>query len=345
MENITIRDCYSDGIHVAGGTGTNGSSQVAVRRCRIDNCGRSGARVTAAIGVTFENCDFVNTSGFAGGPNAGIELAPAASCAVSNVNVRGCNFIGNSGVGLLFAAPSAGGQSSVLRCLFDGNGKGGVTLSNAPSCVLVGNRIVNHSGSGYAGISIDKSPRAIVSANLMENNFRGIVVTNAAFVQVTGNNVFGTGLAGVGDGIFLGGPASDDATVNRNSVTKHGNGIQIYTVKRAHVTRNKLELNKLRGMLLSAMSDSLVTANSFATNGLASFGVYEDILLESSSLTNDVTQNVFRRVSRTVRSIRIADAASAGNRVTHNDLGGLNRLEVVAGTLTNWDGSVKNWNK
>lgn len=113
IDNVTIRNCWGDGI-VIGRSYDNTASfcdTVRISNVTCDNNRRQGISVTTCRNLWITDCILKNTNGTA--PQAGIDLEPdQAYEALENINIINLKTENNSGAGILVAPFKLGSGSS-----------------------------------------------------------------------------------------------------------------------------------------------------------------------------------------------------------------------------------------
>lgn len=107
-KNLTVRDVYAknmyfDGIYVRASDVNDSNTypeRVLIDNVVCDACGRNGASIIGANGITVQNSLFKNTIG---NPGAGLDVEPNASdiYGVRNLMIDNCAFVQNAGRGLV----------------------------------------------------------------------------------------------------------------------------------------------------------------------------------------------------------------------------------------------------
>ncbi len=114
IEGLVARDCWGDGVDIAGAT------DVTLCSVTADNNRRQGMSITSVNGMVVRNCTFKNTHGTL--PEDGLDIEPNSGDTVNNVLITGCTFSGNSGFGLEVGVPiSLTGKAWVTAIVVDGN--------------------------------------------------------------------------------------------------------------------------------------------------------------------------------------------------------------------------------
>lgn len=119
LRDISINDCWGDGIYIAGT-----SKDILVSNVICDNNRRQGMSVIAVNGLIVKGSTFKNTNGTA--PMAGIDLEPNnPNELVTNVLIESCKFINNERKGLhMFGLFGPVNKVKVINCIMDNNSIG-----------------------------------------------------------------------------------------------------------------------------------------------------------------------------------------------------------------------------
>ncbi|MFA6003657.1 MAG: right-handed parallel beta-helix repeat-containing protein, partial [Elusimicrobiota bacterium] len=174
VEGITVKDCWGDGIYIAG------ASSVTVHNIIADNNRRQGLSLVSGDAIAVTSSVFKNTNGTA--PAFGIDVEPNAGTPVSNVRIESCTFTNNIGGGI-----SIGGNDTVTNVLVNNN-----ILSGNGNFVYV---------DGYnvpAGIDVAGASAGIqITNNTIANNYyNGIFLANwltlPTNITIAGNTITGT---------------------------------------------------------------------------------------------------------------------------------------------------------
>jgi parallel beta-helix repeat protein len=163
IEGVTAKDNWGDGFLIARWTAANTN----LKYCSViaDNNRRQGMSVTSVDGMIVKNSIFKNTNGT--NPMAGIDLEPAVTAdTVKNVQILNSVFTGNRGAGLLFWG---GNSSTVTNITVDGN-------------------TMNGSTSHY-GIQVENSKNSTITNNVVQNNWKGVMLVSNTSGIVVSNNI------------------------------------------------------------------------------------------------------------------------------------------------------------
>ena len=118
IEGLRVENSGGDGFYVDGGSNRLWSENVTIRDCVSDGNHRQGISVISAVNLTIENCTFSDTSGTA--PEAGIDLEPdEAKQRLVNIVIRNCIFENNHGHEMLVYLNKFDGRTAPVSILFD----------------------------------------------------------------------------------------------------------------------------------------------------------------------------------------------------------------------------------
>ncbi len=319
IQNVTIRDCYYDGILLTGNQGTRG---VLVRGVVAEDNGRTGLAAVSVQDVTLDSSTFRGTRGQR--PEAGVDFEPDSGTQVNGVTVRNCTATGNAGVGI-YVQKGRGDKTSdadIEGSTVSNNGLGIVVVGVQGTVTVTGNTVTGHTGTNKSGIVIGNTSGATVADNQLQGNSRGILSDGTA-VQISGNTVVGTG-PGPGtaaDGIVCLGEATvvqNACSVTGNTVRQcAGSGIVAQSVSGVTLANNTVADVGERGLLLYSASASQVSGNSVSGVGGESAGAFDGIELDASSSGNSITGNTIRLGPGTREAIGVCPAC-VGNQLSGN---------------------------
>ncbi|TWV82414.1 Ig-like domain-containing protein [Moraxella sp. VT-16-12] len=186
IENVTLKNMWGDGIYLGkDSTHPTQNENVTVYQVTSDHNRRQGLSVTHGKNIKILNSIFQNTDGT--DPRAGIDLEPNAGQDVSNVEIRGNQFLDNH-IGFLVANNSAG--SRVQNVVFENN-----TLSGNPRDAIILRGLEGGSIKGNT-IHIDPDAHHHDSGGIRLYNGDYHAVKNpdprpTRDVEITGNTLYG----------------------------------------------------------------------------------------------------------------------------------------------------------
>ncbi|MBN2498658.1 MAG: right-handed parallel beta-helix repeat-containing protein [Deltaproteobacteria bacterium] len=198
IEDVTIRDCWGDGIYVGFGS-SNISANVKIRGVLVDHNRRQGLSIVSCSGCTVEASTFSGNAGQA--PQAGIDLEPNSDTGpVEDTRITGNLFVKN-GYGLLLAAQNAPVErTTVTGNTFTDNFIDGIRLFLA-SGNTVSNNVIRRSGNHGIAIygRLNEQTEEFAHDNIVANNIVegsdeiGISLFYTIDNVVSGNLIVGSG--------------------------------------------------------------------------------------------------------------------------------------------------------
>ncbi|MEL4106099.1 right-handed parallel beta-helix repeat-containing protein [Oscillospiraceae bacterium WX1] len=188
VTNITITNCWGDGLYLGGGTAV---TNIRLEGVTADNNRRQGLSITNATGVTVTNSTFKNTQGTA--PEAGIDLEPNEGQVVANVTITNTVCTGNAGSGLeIMGWLERIKDVTVTGGNMSDNEDAGIYIENAENLHFTGTTVNNN----YTGINIPRDAANVTFENMTVNNNRDRGVSLVTNDQQTGvNNIVFTACA------------------------------------------------------------------------------------------------------------------------------------------------------
>lgn len=100
FQDLTLQNCATDGIFIAGISPTTWSERLSIVRCVSNGNARQGMSLISVISSTFEDCTFSNTSGRA--PQSGVDVEPDHATQEIDVYFKGITrCFGNAGRGFV----------------------------------------------------------------------------------------------------------------------------------------------------------------------------------------------------------------------------------------------------
>jgi parallel beta-helix repeat protein len=328
IENVSIRNCFFDGIIMTGNTGCQ---RVAVRGCTSSSNRRTGLAVVHASDVTVEDSTFQGNTGQS--PGAGLNVEPNKGESAGNIRISRCTAIRNAGVGLYVHTPTS--EVALENNVVEDNGANGIVALGVDGLSMTGNRIARHRGKAIPGkapatggiVVGGGSKRVTITGNTLEENLRGIFVAGAPGAEIRQNTITGNGVARTlvdgmgGDGVVclgLGGDPTDDCIVANNTVRRvAANGLVASSVARVQFLDNTIEDTALQGIFFRGSSNAVIRGNALARTGLQESGRYDAIWLEQVSNNNLIQGNTIHQ-SSTVRNPIGIGPGCTGNQVTDN---------------------------
>ncbi|UOO37034.1 right-handed parallel beta-helix repeat-containing protein [Oscillospiraceae bacterium CM] len=180
VTNITITNCWGDGLYLGGGTAV---TNIRLEGVTADNNRRQGLSITNATGVTVTNSTFKNTQGTA--PEAGIDLEPNEGQVVANVTITNTVCTDNAGSGLeIMGWLERIKDVTVTGGNMSDNNDAGIYIENAENLRFNGTTVSNN----YTGINIPRDAANVTFENMTVNNNRDRGVSLVTTYQQTGVN-------------------------------------------------------------------------------------------------------------------------------------------------------------
>ena len=188
--NMTISDCWGDGIYVGTASTYTPPTNIFIDRVICDNNRRQGMSLVFSNGVIATNSKFQNSNGT--DPQCGVDIEPNSGCTCNNAMFINCEFNGNVKHGLLVSSGVAYSSNIFMyNCLCNGNGVHGLSLNAFNGGVF---QNISTKNNGKHGISIDRDVQnvtfsKIASALNMGNglglwpNSQAIGVENLSFTD------------------------------------------------------------------------------------------------------------------------------------------------------------------
>ncbi len=162
VTNITISDCWGDGIYVGGFINEDSVSSILIDNVVSDNNRRQGLSITSAKNVIVSNSVFKNTNGTA--PESGIDIEPNKDQVTEDIKIINTETSGNNGVGILLY-----GKSGTVR---------GVEISNS---TLINN--------GDLGLALITANDLTISNTKIANNWVGVEIRSDIVNTIFKNTV------------------------------------------------------------------------------------------------------------------------------------------------------------
>jgi parallel beta-helix repeat protein len=105
--SLTLRECWGDGLYIAGG------SNLFIKSLVCDHNRRQGVSIVNGCNIQIVNSQFINTDGTL--PAYGLDLEPNQGCEIRNVQIESCLCENNSGGGISSAVPFANTGKASLQ--------------------------------------------------------------------------------------------------------------------------------------------------------------------------------------------------------------------------------------
>ncbi len=184
ISNVTISDCWGDGLYVGGTTPANG---IKIDGVVSSNNRRQGLSITNATNVTISNSVFKNTNGTA--PEAGIDIEPNPGEIAEDITIVNTKCYSNAGSGIdLMGINETVKRVTVKGCTISDNSSIGIRLVKATDSTFSNNTITNN----LFGIEIprDTSNIRFTNMNISNNKSRGVSIVATTQAKGIENIVF-----------------------------------------------------------------------------------------------------------------------------------------------------------
>ena len=138
VENVTIKNCWGDGIYVGSentDTGENGCANVTITNCIIDNNRRNGISIINCNKFIIDGCTISNTHGTT--PQTGVDIERNHDNEITDGIIKNCTFIDNHFSHIL--QNNSSNNNTIENCIFkskDENGSGDIECSNKKLIVI-----------------------------------------------------------------------------------------------------------------------------------------------------------------------------------------------------------------
>lgn len=131
ISGLEIKDCWGDCIYVG-----NGSTDVTIKNCRLDNGRRQGISITSANKVNIQNCKITNVGGTS--PEYAIDVEPNKGDSVDNILIDNVTVEKCIGGFLVYGkAPEARvGEVSIRNCTLTNVPKMPIKLQRCESAIV-----------------------------------------------------------------------------------------------------------------------------------------------------------------------------------------------------------------
>lgn len=257
IENVTILDSDSDGIHVEGTTMTEGH----IHNCRIldadDNC----------IQFDADNANYMYY-----------------------LKVTECEITGAGGRGIRFADGNAHYEYCVIQdnTIHD-NALDGIYGYDLEFSTIGGNTLFNNDNHGI--ITNSAGNNSIVNNTVIGSEFHGIYVVNGAYTVIDGNTVCysDSEVTNTYDGIHV--PAGSNYITVSNNQLEDNRRYGIYTgAPNTVIEGNGVVRSQEHGIVVAAV-DCTCNSNNVADNGQRTAGTYHGIVVTADGSRCSVTGN------------------------------------------------------
>ncbi len=258
MKDISIKNCWGDGIYI-----TAGSEDVLMSNVICDNNRRQGLSVINVNGLIIKDCVFKNTHGTH--PQSGIDFEPNPNSkdSVTNVLIENCSFLNNAGRGLLLVgAYGTVTNIKAVNCIMDNNPVGvSLRFAGATKIDLSDLKIINSATDGLQ-ITEGANDVNISNVNIENSTTRSIRLTDAVNIKLSGFKVNGYSA----EGILI--ERSTDVKMSSSTFeTAQTTGIGCSIIDSKSVELSDLKVNGYSkdGILINRSTDVKVSSSSFET--------------------------------------------------------------------------------
>jgi parallel beta-helix repeat protein len=204
IENVTIQDCWCDGIYVS-----DGSVDVTLNRVVANNNRRCGAAIVSVSGMVVRGCTFKGTTGMmdkgSWANGAGVDVEPNLGDTVQNIQFLGNTFTQNATIGLAIGPSNVNMATTfVINCVIDGNtiasngdgvkGMYGICASSTDGHQILNNTVTDNYGIGIylygeaSNILIQGNTVSGTKASAYSGGY-GILLDHTSNITVQGNVV------------------------------------------------------------------------------------------------------------------------------------------------------------
>lgn len=246
----------------------------------ITTADNAGIRVNGGSDATVDGNDIH------GATEQGIDLYNVATASVTNNSVENTGSHGisaNTVTGLTISGNWVGYADTAGT--FGGSIYGnGINVIDSASAQIAGNHVRNTWGTG---IFVDPSPYTLISGNVVSNfGTYGIQLLDSDYSSILGNTVTGDDSSETGidvqnsSHVTIGSGWSDDS-VNRNTVSNVGTGINVYNGESIEIDNNRV-YNVDNGINVGAVDGLEITDND-VTGGHCGWGDGTGINVNNSS--------------------------------------------------------------
>ncbi len=182
LENVIMRDAYTDCIYIGGNTACYG---ITLRRVICQSARRSALTITNAVGVHITHSTFIRSSGQE--PEAGVNCEPNAGERVREVTFFESMF-GGSRVGLFIhrGQGNRAGNIRVIDCGFTENSRYGLIATEIDGLHVIGSRFLRSKwGASIGGLAT----RITFADNRIEECEHALVLSGVESPRVYGNQM------------------------------------------------------------------------------------------------------------------------------------------------------------
>jgi parallel beta-helix repeat protein len=191
VKNVTVKDCWGDGIYVGKGSYTSENIQIFNSIC--DGNRRQGISIVSCKGALVQGCTLRNTKGTE--PQSGIDIEVNTGETVSDIKVDSCTAYNNAGDGILaYGGFATQNNITITNCTSYNNGRTGIKVDVSPYSLVEGNTL---KGNGTYGLWVNNTNNVTVRGNqIFENKWHGIRVLQSRNCTIAKNTLTANGQAG-----------------------------------------------------------------------------------------------------------------------------------------------------
>lgn len=178
IKDLKVEDCWGDCIYIGG----NGSANIILDNCYLDNARRNGVSITNGYNVVIQNCRIENVGGT--NPQSAIDIETNTNKYASNILVSN-NFIDNCQLGVTiygrsnYTKTSISVENNYINCTWRA-----IAVNGVSTCVSIRNNELRALYNVVDANTIDASQDNVI---LFENNmvFQTEIPTEAPFNQAS----------------------------------------------------------------------------------------------------------------------------------------------------------------
>ena len=330
VKDITLKDCWGDGIYIR-----NSSKQITVDNVIADNNRRQGMSVVAVDGLLVTNSIWKNTNGT--NPMAGIDLEPNnINDTVKNVQIINNQFLNNQALGLhIWGRHGPVHDVQIKDCVMSGSPVGlsirhGYTsditvedveiLGSTTRGVMIGDNAkqinmdsLKVTTADGIGVRIENS-REVEMRNLDVRAHTSVISLNKDTLITIENAKLKSMVNHVGNGLYTANcgnmlidsvevegcnygfniTSNTNITVSNTTVTGCQEfGMWFSNTHFSNFINNTIHNTSQVGFRLVG-SDNTISNNELKNNGFLTNNTYAQALFESNTLRNTISGNIFK---------------------------------------------------
>lgn len=348
IKNIKVQNARVDGVAIGGNAGPF-MQDILLTGITCTGCGRNGMSITGQVdGATFIGCHF-DDNGTISAPNAGVDVEVNPGLEIKNVRFVRCSFDRNLGNGLYAQAPTYGVTSTinVEDCQANSNATTGI-VTRAVESTLFNCRAQKNGLDGFyisANVSVDQctaQDNIRLGFSIIDENSR-IDMSNCT-AQFNGSDGFLINSFGGSTGITVLENCHGYANIDRGFNLSGAYNCSLNTCR---ATANGQEGIRMAGCWHSSVSDCWLS-----NNGQLIDNVVDNIILETASNLNRITNNTIRQsvnfqhstaVSGSLTTVVLGSPSSDADDVYKGMLARIISGTGAggSGTITDYDGATR----